>query len=55
MAPAHRITWVNTPVLVEAIERYEQGLLTGAMKLWLQSLLECRDREAPRSSLRPHC
>jgi hypothetical protein len=46
-----RISWVNTPVLAEAIERYEQGRLSGAMKLWLQSLLECQDQ--PPASLRP--
>jgi len=34
------IVWVNTPVLLEAIERYEQGRLPRSLALWLQSLLE---------------
>ncbi|MFZ9228987.1 MAG: hypothetical protein ACO24U_08505 [Prochlorococcaceae cyanobacterium] len=52
MAP-RPISWVNTPVLVEAIERYEQGLLPRSMQLWLQHLLEL---DKPLSKpLRPHC
>jgi len=34
------IVWVNTPVLLEAIQRYEQGRLPRSLALWLQSLLE---------------
>lgn len=39
-------SWVNTPVLLQAIERYEQGLLPRSMQLWLQDLLEM-DGPAP--------
>ncbi len=46
-------TWVNTPVLLQAIERYEQGLLPRSMQLWLQTLLEI-DEPAP-TPLRPGC
>jgi hypothetical protein len=31
---------VNTPVLIEAMERHRQGLLPRSMQLWLQQLLE---------------
>ena len=45
--------WVNTPVLLEAIHRYEQGRLPRSMQLWLQAVL---DLERPLSApLRPHC
>ena len=47
------ISWVNTPVLLQAIERYERGLLPRSMQLWLQQLLEI---EQPlKQPLRPHC
>lgn len=45
--------WVNTPVLLEAMTRYEQGLLSRSMQLWLQAVLEL---EQPLSGrLRPRC
>ncbi len=46
-------SWVNTPVLIEAIERYEQQRLPRSLSLWLQTLLEI---ETPASSalLPPH-
>lgn len=45
--------WVNTPVLLQAIERYEQGRLPRSMRLWIEGLLEL---EAPASgSLRRGC
>ena len=34
------IQWINTPVLTEAIFRYEKGLLHNSMKLWLEQVLE---------------
>ena len=34
------IQWVNSPVLIEAIFRYEKGLLPNSMKLWLEKVLE---------------
>jgi hypothetical protein len=45
--------WVNTPVLQEAIDRYEQGRLPHSMRRWLETVLEL---ERPlRGPLRPHC
>ena len=35
-----KIQWINTPVLTEAIFRYEKGLLSNSMKLWLEQVLE---------------
>jgi len=47
------LSWVNTPVLVQAIDRYERGLLPRSMQLWLQQLLEI---EQPlKAPLRPRC
>ena len=46
--------WVNSPVLVEAIERYEQGLLARPLQLWLQGLLEI-DPLDPPAPLKPPC
>ena len=34
------IQWINTPVLTEAIYRYEKGLLSNPMKLWLEQVLD---------------
>jgi hypothetical protein len=45
--------WVNTPVLLEALSRYEQGRLPRSMQLWLQELLELD--QPVRGPLRPHC
>ena len=54
--------WVNTPVLLEALERYEQGRLSHAMALWLHQLLDldgpvpgARSAESAARSLRPRC
>lgn len=45
--------WVNTPVLQQAIERYEQGRLPRSMQLWIEDLL---DLEVPASGpLRRSC
>jgi hypothetical protein len=44
--------WVNTPVLLEALSRYEQGRLPRSMQLWLQELLELD--QPVRAPLRPH-
>jgi hypothetical protein len=47
------LSWVNTPVLLKAIDRYERGLLPRSMELWLQQLLEI---EMPvKGPLRPRC
>ena len=45
--------WVNTPVLMEALDRYEQQRLPRSMQLWVQAVLEL-DRPAT-APLRPHC
>ena len=43
----------NTPVLMEALDRYEQGRLPRSMRLWVEAVLELeRPLTAP---LRPHC
>ncbi|TCD55247.1 hypothetical protein [Synechococcus sp. BS55D] len=34
------IQWVNSPVLMEAMLRYEQGLLPRSMQLWVEQMLE---------------
>ena len=39
MAP----TWVNSPVLMEALERYQQGRLPQQMRHWIRALLELPD------------
>ncbi len=39
--------WVNTPVLMQALERYQQGNLPRSMQLWIQQLLEI---EAPSTA-----
>ena len=33
-------TWVNSPVLMEALERYQQGRLPQQMRHWIRALLE---------------
>ena len=34
------LQWINTPVLMEALLRYQQGRLPTSMKLWIEDLLE---------------
>ena len=47
------LQWVNTPVLQEALERYEQRRLPRSMQLWVEAVLELK---APvELPLRPHC
>ena len=41
-----QIQWINTPVLTEAIFRYEKGLLPNSMKLWLEQVLEIGSNES---------
>lgn len=44
------MAWVNTPVIVEAIQRHEQGRLPRSLVLWLQSLMEIEETPSgPRS------
>ncbi len=35
-----KLHWVNTPVLIEAISRYQKGRLSRSMKLWIEQVLE---------------
>ncbi len=44
--------WVNTPVLVEALLRYQQGRLPKSMKLWVEQLLEISPNQD--SGILPH-
>ena len=46
------LSWVNTSVLLQAIDRYERGQLPRSMQLWLQQLLEIE--QAVKAPLRPH-
>ena len=39
------IQWINTPVISEAIFRYEKGLLPNSMKLWLEQVLEINPKK----------
>ncbi|ABX09254.1 Hypothetical protein P9211_13231 [Prochlorococcus marinus str. MIT 9211] len=34
------IAWVNTPVIMEAMLRYQENRLPRPMKLWLEKLLD---------------
>jgi hypothetical protein len=36
MAPV----WINSPVLLEALQRHQDGRLSGRLSLWLRELLE---------------
>ena len=48
--------WVNSTVLVEALQRYEQNLLPRSMRLWVESMLDI-DPDAPMQPLltgQPH-
>jgi len=40
-----RIHWINTPVINEAMFRYEKRLLTRNMKLWIEKVLELDSQE----------
>ena len=47
------LQWVNSPVLLEALERYEQRRLPSSMQLWVEAMLELKP--AAQGPLRPHC
>ena len=40
-----QIQWINTPVITEAIFRYEKGLLPNSMKLWLEQVLDIENKK----------
>ncbi len=45
---SRKLEWVNTPVLMEAILRYQQGRLPRSMCLWVEQLLEFNPKEDPQ-------
>ena len=47
------LQWVNSPVLLEALERYEQRRLPRSMQLWVEAVLELKT--SAQAPLRPHC
>lgn len=47
------LQWVNSPVLLEALERYEQQRLPRSMQLWLEAVLELK--QPVQQPLRSHC
>ncbi|MFL0749262.1 MAG: hypothetical protein AB8A32_03870 [Prochlorococcus sp.] len=49
---APTLHWVNTPVLVEALMRYEQNRLPRSMRLWVEQLLELSPQDSEQ--LLPH-
>ena len=38
------LQWINTPVIVEALFRYEKDLLPKSMRLWIEDLLEINEK-----------
>ena len=40
------IEWINTPVIVEAMVRYQENRLPRSLKLWLEKLLDINTKEA---------
>ncbi len=45
-----QIQWINTPVINEALFRYEKGLLPNSMKLWLEKVLEIEPKKSLEKS-----
>ena len=39
------IQWVNTPAIIEAMDRYKDNRLPKSMKLWLEGLLDISSKE----------
>ncbi len=39
------LQWINTPVISEALIRYEEQRLSRSMSLWIENLLELNTRE----------
>ena len=44
------LQWINTPVLMEALIRYQQGHLNRPMKLWVEEVLEINQENCEISS-----
>lgn len=47
------IQWINSPVLLEAMLRYEEGRLPRSMRLWVEQIFELDGSES-QTSLLPH-
>jgi hypothetical protein len=43
------LSWVNSPVLMDALLRYQEGRLPQQMRHWLRNLLELNDDPASTS------
>ena len=39
------IQWINSPVISEAIVRYEENRLSRSMSLWIENLLEINHKK----------
>ena len=50
--PARTPSWVNSTVLTEALQRYQQNRLPRPLRLWVEATLEI-DPEAPVTNLLP--
>ncbi len=37
------LQWINSPVLMEALMRYQEGRLPRSMRLWVEELLDLKD------------
>jgi len=47
------LQWINSPVLMEALMRYQEGRLPRSMRLWVEELLELNPRATQESQLLP--
>lgn len=47
------LQWINSPVLMEALMRYQEGRLPRSMRLWVEELLELNPSAAEESQLLP--
>lgn len=45
--------WINSPVLMEALMRYQEGRLPRSMRLWVEQLLELNPHATERQPLLP--
>jgi len=49
------ILWINTPVIMEAIIRYNENRLPRPMRLWLEKVLDINTNDKPSLILEiPH-
>jgi len=47
------LQWINSPVLMEALMRYQEGRLPRSMRLWVEQLLELNPGATQESQLLP--